>query len=273
MSEELLRRRERHEQRRVRGSRTLEADDVTDACLVRYAGGVDDNFRTGLDPELGSGLAVEVDLAAREIGQREIVSVRADDRREAVHMRRIRGEQDDARLALAHCRRLHRDLIDDRTRDAVGEPRAGERGVDPLDRGLGNPAGARRGSEGAGDVVDRPSWRDRLVRRPERVDRGRAHRVVHRVAGHQRGSDDRRAKHQTDHDEGAAATPTSDVTDGELEENAVPKREEGDEPESHGQRDYQDHHQRVDGDAEELMHRLLLLLVSTLLFSPQTAAS
>ena len=150
---------------------------------------------------------------------------------------------------------LHRDLLDDGAGDSVDEAGARERRVDPFDLRLIEPAGSRRRAERAGNVVGGTLRGDRLVGASERLDRRRPDRVVHRVAGRQRGGDDRRSEHEPDDDQGAAPGPALCAADGELQQDAVPHRECGQHCEGNSERHRQDDEQRVDGDAEELLHR------------------
>ena len=200
--EQPLRAGERHEHRRVGRDGSVEPDDCAHGAQLGLAASrIDDDLVARPDAELLRGLRVEVDLVRAELSEREPLPAGADDRGEPVHPRGIGGEERDARLALPCARRLERDLLDDRSGHAVGELRDAERLLDLIDRALGKPAHAGGRAERARDVVDCALRRDGLVRLAESVDRSRADRVVHRVAGDERGGDDRRTEHQPDDDE------------------------------------------------------------------------
>ena len=252
--EEPLRRRERHQHRRVGGPGTLEAHDVADAGRAARPTGVDDHPVTGDDAKLPGGLPVQVDLAGAQLREREPRASRADNPRETVHPGRIGGEEHDARLALPLNRSLHCNLLHDRAGDAVDEPRSGHRRFDAGDGALREPAHAGCGAKRTRDVVDRAPRCDGLVGRAECLDGGRADRIVHRVAGCQRGGDDHRAQHQPDHDQGAAATSAADVPNGQLEQDRVSNSQNRHDREGDAQRDRQDRQQCVDRDPEELLH-------------------
>ena len=69
--------------------------------------------------EFAGGLGVEIDLGRAQVGEGYLRAVGATDPREAGHLCRVCGEEDDARLVLTLGRRLHGDLLDDRGGDAV----------------------------------------------------------------------------------------------------------------------------------------------------------
>jgi hypothetical protein len=200
-------------------------------------------------------LPIEVHLTRTEVGQRHVPSVRTGDRREAVHPIRIGREEDHAWLAPPLRRRLDGDLIHDRSRKPIDQIRPCDRRADTIDSGLTDPAGARSSAERAGNVIGRASGGHCLVCVAERVDRGRTHGVVHRVAGGERRSDDGRAEHEADDDECAAPGASRRRTKGELQQNAVAERQDAERACRDGEADCQDDEERVDWDAEELVHR------------------
>ena len=112
-------------------------------------------------------------------------------------------------------RRLHGDLLDDRARHAVDEPRAARGRVDAGDDRSSSQRGRSR-RRARRDVVDGAARRrpSRPSRRGPR--RPSADRVAHRVAGRQRGRDDRRAEHQPDDDQRRPPAPAADVPHAEL---------------------------------------------------------
>ena len=79
--------------------------------------------------------------------------------------------------------------------------------------------------------------RDPLVARAERTQHRRTDRAAHRVAGTERGRDDRRREHQADDDQQAATAATAGVAHTEPEEHEVADRERGEhrdaEPDEH----------------------------------------
>ena len=93
---------------------------------------------------------------------------------------------------------------------------------------------------------------------PRALGRGRANRVVHRVARRERGRDDRRAEHQPDDDQRRARAAAADVADAELQQHPVAHGEQSEcarrDREQHGE----DEQQRVHRDAEQFVHRVLL---------------
>ena len=225
MTEQRLRLIERDEQCCVRRARSLERDDVPNACGNGVGARVEHDPRTGVDPEVARSPGVEVDLSGAEVGEGKLLSAGASDRREPVHAGGVGREHDDARLVLALRRRLHRDLLHDRPGDAVHEIRALGCTLDVDDDGFVHPTRSGRGTELAGDVVDGALRRDRLVGRAERRDRRRADRMSHGVARGESGGDDRGAEHEPDHDERTAPAPAADAADGELHEDRIAETE------------------------------------------------
>jgi hypothetical protein len=78
--------------------------------------------------------------------------------------------------------------------------------------------------------------------------------VAHRVAGGQGGRDDRRAQHEADDDQGAAAATARDVAKAELEEHGAADGERRDHGEAGPQDQRECERQGARRDAEELMH-------------------
>ena len=121
---EPLRLNEGEKHRGVGGARSVEADNVAHPHRDRVGTCVDDDAISGFDPEFAGGLGVEIDLGWAQVGEGDLRAVGATDPREAGHLCRVGGEEDDARLVLTLGRRLHGDLLDDRAGDAVDEIRA-----------------------------------------------------------------------------------------------------------------------------------------------------
>ena len=251
--EEELRLLEWDEQRRVRGRGTVELDDVPHPQDGTAAGRIRDHGVARAHAELVGGVGVQVRLARAQVGERHVSSVGPDDRREAVHPGRVGAEQCDRRLALPRPGRLNRHVVDDHVDHAVREVGA-QRRLDLAGDRLGEPADAARVAEIAGDVVHGALGRDDLVRLAERRGRGGSDRVAHRVAGDERGRDDRRAEHEPQHDEARPRAPAAEVAHSEPDEHGVSDGEHGEDPERHPEPDREDQEQGVERDAEELVH-------------------
>ncbi len=248
-----LRLREREEHRGVRGRGALELDDVANLQVGRVACRICDHRVSRPGAELVGRVGVEVRLPGGKVGERNLLAVGADDRREPFHLRRIRAEEHRARLALSGPRVRHRRVVDDDVQDTVGELRP-ERRPELAGNRLREPPDPARVAEVAGDVVHGTFRRDHLVRLAERGRRGRADRVAHRVAGDERRRDDRRAQHQPEDDEPCPRAATAEVAHTEPEEHGIADRQQRKDPECDTQPDRENDEQGVERDPEELVH-------------------
>ena len=200
-------------------------------------------------------VTVEVDLARLQVRERHGLAAGRADRAEAAELRGVGGEQRHARLGAPARRVLHRDGLDDRRRDAVDQPGPPQRALDRREGVLREVVGVRRRRERRGALAVGAADRHQLVGPAQRLDHRGADGAVHRVAGHQRGRDDRRAEHQPGDDQRRAAGTPGQVAQPEAQQEAVAQRAGGHDADREAEGDAQPDGQVAHRDAEEPLHR------------------